>query len=616
MRKILKITSIVTATLIAVLALAVWSLKLPSVQEYIKNKALEILGDKLGTNVRLQDAGISVTKGSIALYGLSIDDRAGEPLMGMDTLYTRVDLWKAWKEKHIEIESLNLSGLTANIYKTKSDSAANFQFVIDAFKNDSTPANDRKSAFTLDLKHVSLSRIDVMWQDRSKPGKGMKVKVQSIELDNSGAIDKIVKVRGLAYATDNGKPRRNAGKPNRGAFDAGHLDLLVNADFTAHVQGKSLDSTTVTLHNAWGQDRGSGLQLDSLCLNASLTNRLVTITDIHVRSRNTTLAMDRVLLQLPDSTRTLSYKSSTVKGKTILSDISRPFAPALKKFTTPLSLSVVVSGDAHTMKFSNVTVNTPDKRLLIKANGNIVGLEKGKHKDVHFAISSMHASNGVKEQILAHFPVKQSMMGIIRSAGNITYSGNLSVPRGHVIIGGKLGTPLGKIDFTVDIDQKDKYLTGIAGTDQFAIGKLIGSTDFKDIAFSADFKFNIAGAKAARKLNRHLGKLPVGYIKGTASSATYKKLTLHNLVWDITSDGDVARGTGGMQAKVVDVMCEFSFTDTELTRSLKCKPNFKFHNIFKKGGKETAKDKNNDNTSSQDTKTEQPKKKKWQFWKK
>lgn len=60
-------------------------------------------------------------------------------------------------------------------------------------------------------------------------------------------------------------------------------------------------------------------------------------------------------------------------------------------------------------------------------------------------------------------------------------------------------TQLGVIDFDVNLDQKQKYFTGIAGTEQFAIGQLIDSKDFKNIAFNANFEFNTAGKKAARE---------------------------------------------------------------------------------------------------------------------
>lgn len=620
MRRFLKIFGYTMGGLFLLLCLVVASLKLPQVQSYIKDKALELLSDELGTNVTLSEAGVSIKNGSIGLYGLKIDDRAGEQMLAVDTLFVRVDLWKIYSEKDVELEGVKLNGVTANIYKTRSDSAANYQFMIDAFKSDEKKdENKPKSDLKFDLKQATLSRLSFSYQDRSKQPHPAHFYLGEAHYDSS---DMHIMLNDVMYATNNGKPRKNTGKPNRGAFDAGHLDIVANVDLT--INHISKDSTLFTVHNISGSDRGSGLVLDSLRLNGAFREGVFTLTDVHVVSRHTWLNLGKVTLNLPDSTRELSYSSPLVKGYTILSDISQPFAPVLKKFSTPLTLTVGVTGDAHVMQFHNINVATTDRRLGIRARGSVAGLGHGHKKDVKFTVSSMYARGGVKEKIISHFPVKESMMGIIKAAGNITYNGNLHViekPSKHVILGGRLGTKLGSVDFTIDIDQKQKYLTGIAGTDKFAVGELVGSKDFKNIAFNADFKFNIAGKKAAKELHRHLGKLPVGYINGTASEATYKSLTLHNLVWDITSDGDMAHGTGGMQGKLADVMCEFSFVDTDFEHHLKVKPSLKFHNIFSKKDKSKDKDKKDKSKDkdkdSKDNESKEPKKKnKFLFWKK
>jgi len=625
LRKLLIWSSATLCIIALLLAAAVCALNTSSVQHYIKDRAMQLISKTLGCNVTLDEAGISVRNGSIALYGLKINDQAGKQMLVVDTLYARMDLWKAYKERHVELEGTKLHGFKANLYKEAGSDQTNFQFILDSIAahkhKDERPA-ECKDKLHFDIDHADINRVDLTWQDFNKAAKPTQLQVESLKYDANSEGEKLVGIRGLAFCTNNGKPRKNTGKPNRGAFDAGHLNILLNLDITAHCIGK--DSTKFTLHNAWGKDIGSGLVLDSLCLNASVHDGVATLTGIHIKSKHTRLAMNKVTLNLPDSTRSLSYSTSTITGSTILSDISQPFAPALKKFTTPLMLSVNITGDAEAMQFHNIKVHTSDRRLNIHASGHVAGLKHGEKKDIRFAIASMHANNGVKELILSHFPVKQSMMGIIKAAGNITYSGHLVVPKQHVIIGGHLGTKLGNINFDINLDTKQKYLTGKAGTDKFAIGDLVGSQDFKNIAFNADFKFNTAGKKAAAKLHRHLGKLPVGYINGTALEATYKKLTLHNLVWNITSDGDVAKGTGGMTGKLADIMCEFSFTDTEFQHSLKCKPSIKFHSLLKHGNKEekpkektTKKDKNKDSKKEQ---TEEPKKestkKKWQFWKK
>ena len=88
------------------------------------------------------------------------------------------------------------------------------------------------------------------------------------------------------------------------------------------------------------------------------------------------------------------------------------------------------------------------------------------------------------------------------------------------------------------------------------------------------------------------------------------------------ADGDMAQGTGGVTGKVADVMVTFSFVDTDFEHSLKFKPSLKLHNFLKLGNKEDKSEKTNKKSSKDNkkddsqTNDQEPKKKKWQFWKK
>ena len=596
-RKIIKWVAITLGSIVVLIVAATVALNLPPVQRYIKDTALQMLCREFNTTITLDEVDVSVINGHVGLYGLSINDLAGEKMLDVDTLYAGFDLWKALTQRKAELENIKLIGATASLYKNSPDSAANYQFLLDAVKKDEaqddTDSTKHEPAFQFDIKDAQASNLDITWQDRSKPGTYTKVKLDNAKCDRSSDVTRI-KVNGLTLVTENNKPRKNEGKPNRGAFDAGHLDILADADVVMH--HKKDHPTEIELKELQAEDRGSGLKLNSMHCNAVIDKGHATVRDIEIVSRSTTLSIDSVNFTLPDSTHTLAYQSSTVKGNVLLADISQPFAPVLKKFKMPLNLSVKVSGEGQTMRFGDIVVTNPDKRLCVKANGIITPLghvKEGQQRTIHFNITSMYARKGVKEQILAYFPVKESMMGLIKSTGDISYHGTLTVPKKHVVMNGTLSTVAGSLAFNFDIDNANKYLSGHASTNQFALGRIISVPDFKNIAFDATFNFSIASKKKAQELHRHTGKLPLGWVKGTASEATYKKLTLHHIVWDITSDGDIAKGVAGVEGNIADVMCEFSFVNTDFEKSLKCKPSFKFNKLADKlkGVKDKVKDK-------------------------
>ena len=61
--------------------------------------------------------------------------------------------------------------------------------------------------------------------------------------------------------------------------------------------------------------------------------------------------------------------------------------------------------------------------------------------------------------------------------------------------------------------------------------------------------------------------------------AVYKKIKVHNVFADINSDGAVAEGNLTMKGKRVDVLCSFSFTNTNEMKKTKIKPGIRFHGL-------------------------------------
>ena len=75
----------------------------------------------------------------------------------------------------------------------------------------------------------------------------------------------------------------------------------------------------------------------------------------------------------------MEYSTSQIRGRVLLKDIARPFAPVLSRFSIPLTLQTRMSGNDNAMYFRDVFVGTTDKRLSIRATGRIANL-KDKYK--------------------------------------------------------------------------------------------------------------------------------------------------------------------------------------------------------------------------------------------
>ena len=588
-----------------------------SFQNRLLKKADRFLTEKLNTVVEIDSVSVSLLTQKMQFYRVLVEDRQRRKMLQLEQLSVEFDIWPLL-ENEIRISDAHLKGLHAELHKDSTDSVANYQFVIEAFKTDKKEEKSEKEEkkgtgrkVVLSLRHLKVEQVDVThnadsfslatldysqgWH--SKP----KVKLQQLqarwERPNKkgqlithhavlGQVSYLLKdsvhlidIEQLQYKSNNHLPRKNVGRPKRGFFDVGHFNVTANLKLAVDYAKK--DSVHAMLTKLTARDTLMGIDIRDLHCEAAYNKRQIQFSDVVVRQVDTELRFSSGTLWLPDKEKgtPLTYQTSTIKGNATLKDISRTFAPVLGKFTAPLELSVRMNGNDQGMSFHDIVVNTPDKRLLVKATGNISGLKDKYKLRVHFDINSMTAKGSVKEHIINQFPVKKFMMKQLGALGTLHYTGSFNVLWKKEEFQGLLRTQVGNMKFYFAIDENSKYLSGTASTDSLELGKALDMPEIGKVVATANFKFDISKPRTAIMRKRRGGKLPMGEVHAEVSEAKYKFIKVHNLHADIVSDGAVAEGNIVVKGKRMDVLCAFSFTNTNDMKKTKIKPGIKFHGL-------------------------------------
>lgn len=598
---------------VGVLATAFYVFHTEWFQDELKERVVEQLTEKLDTRIELDHIGIDLMTFDAKIQGLSVEDRQQRKMLQLDHLQVDFNVLNYLMHKEIYVREATVRGLEANLLQESPDSAANFQFVIDAFKrdkkhNEKVDSLKHKPKLTFKVKKVTLESIKVRFNDKrahlgrfvyKSGGNGRDVaeinelRAQWVSKSKKGPVDNTLRVKvidmhdtkqgkkltidSLCFTTDNHKQRVNVGKPKHGAFDAGHLNVV--AQMYLNIEHLEKDSFVAVVTNGQAIDRGSGLDVHKLNLRVAGNKRSLHLSNVTVALANTVLKFDDADVQLPSKKegRQLSYSTSMITGRTQLRDISKPFAPVLAKFTLPLNLQTRMSGDADGMQFRSVTVYTDDKQLTIHAGGSISGLKDKYKLHVHFNVSRMTAFGGSKEKIINQFTVKKFMMKQLHNLGRIDYTGYFDVVWKRETFVGKLNTAVGGLNFQFSLDEKNKYLTGTAVTDSLELGKAMDMPELGKVAAKADFMFDISKPRTALMRKRLGGKLPIGRVDAQVNEASYRFVKTHNTEVHIESNGAVAEGRVNMRGRYIDVVCSFSFTNTNDMKKMKIKPGLKFH---------------------------------------
>jgi hypothetical protein len=615
--KLFKILGGIIVSIILLLIVAGFLLNTPSVQQKILAYATNMLQEKLQTRVEIDSISVNFLTFDVNLMGLDVEDQQQRKMLQADRLSVNVDLWTLIRNK-VKISDAEIEGIRARLYQPE-DSAANYQFVIDAFKSDKPKPegeekekdkDKKKSKLSLDIDNLEVAKIDIIfnedtfylekltygkgwlggrsgeihhlrgrWDQQKKKGlQTNQASIASLKLEEDGSAIK-VKVDSLRFATDNHLPRKNADRPKRGFFDLGHLDALAHLELTINHIEK--DSIQATLTKCVAVDSVMGFNIKDLRCQVGFSKGIAHLSDVTIQHENTVLQFDKGTLHLPSKKKgkKLTYETSVIKGRTLLKDISRPFAPVLSQFSIPLELKVQLSGTDSTMSFRDIHVNTPDQNLTIDASGGIEHLKEKEALAIRFHVDKMSTTGKYAQEVINQFAVKKFMMKQLNALGNITYTGDIAILYKREEFKGLLRTSVGQINFSLALDEQNKYVSGNVQTGSIQLGKVLEMKNIGAVACRADFMFDVSKPRTAAVRRQKGGKLPIGHVNALVKEASYKKLKVRDLSVNIKSDGAVASGSIDQEKKNVDLLCDFSFTSTDSIHKMKIKPKVKIHNL-------------------------------------
>ena len=165
-RVLLRIFLWIFGSVIALVLLVIFLIRLPSVQNYIAGKVAHYLETKIGTPVNIGYVNITFPK-KLVLENIYFEDQSQDTLLSGEKLMVDINMLKILKNT-IEIQEIDLEGITAKITRSAPDGSFNFDYILKAFtsEKESTPtAPDTASALLFNIDKVNFDRIRFAYKD-------------------------------------------------------------------------------------------------------------------------------------------------------------------------------------------------------------------------------------------------------------------------------------------------------------------------------------------------------------------------------------------------------------------------------------------------------------------
>ncbi|MCM1312962.1 MAG: translocation/assembly module TamB [Bacteroides sp.] len=440
-----------------------------------------VLSDVMHTNVTVGTVSIGFMN-RLIVDDVSVEDLNGKSLLKIARMSVSVDLLSLL-HGGIDVPSAQLFGLNVRLYKDTPEAIPNYQFVLDAFKSD----------------------------NKSNSGQ-MRLRVNSFIMRHANVSYDIV-----------------SEKTTPGIFNKDHISLQ-DVGMTVVLKTFAADSLNLGIKRLSAREGGSGLELENFQLKLEANERECVIPVFELRTANSLVKLDSVLVEYVDYARDgeYSYKTSMSDSYVCLSDF-RGLLPALGDKDVVVSIGADISGGTKGVRVEHLLVNTEDEGFCLDMNAALDLLSSGENR-MTADVRELRVSDSETTDFFFSLLEQETLADRMHCLGFVNFSGTLSKQGDAIKADGCLSSGAGDLDISFDSRSK-RLFTGCIGSDRLDLSLVTGDNSLG----IASFNINADGELVSNSI-------PEGMLYGTITGIDYLGYRYHNIAFDMRSENKMLDG--------------------------------------------------------------------------
>ena len=502
MKKLEKILVNITGTIVATYAAIVLLFSLPFMQNNLAKWTANILSSELKTQVKIGSINLGFLN-RIIVNDMAIYEPDGKPMASIARVSASINLFALFSGK-IDIGTAQLFGTHATLYKQTTESAPNYQFLIDAFTSEqedqSTPINLRIGSFI--IRHADIS-----------------------------------------YDIKSEKTHPNA-------IDVNHIHLN-DCGMNIALRSFTKDSLNISVRRLQASELNSGLSLHDTHFKLIVNSQQAHLTDFSISLPHSHIATDSLIVDFQHSEKdsTFTLHSTPIAGTITPNDLAS-IEKKLQSFSTPIHFSFSIKGDEKTITIPDFNVHSGNN-ITLNANTNISHPTNEKLREIDSHISYFNLKD---EEIpnIANIFIPNYEDSLIHHIKDFTYSGHIKYNSTKELLSdGHFKTAIGSAEYDIIYDT-DKTLSGIISGDSLHIGKILNDKRLGIASFNFDVTYNTASSHT----------LPTAKASGKIHNIAYNDYTYHNISIDVQSHSTGMKSTVDIDDENLKSHANITYADT------------------------------------------------------
>ncbi len=511
-------------------------IQLTPVQNWLVSKVTRTLSRELKTKIGIRHINFDLFN-KMLVEGVLIEDKKKDTLLYAGTLKVNITDWFFFKDRPV-LTYIGLSDAVINLNRT--DTAWNYQFLVDYFSGSTPKTNTGKGTIQIDLKILDLHNIvfnkEDGWigQDMKGSVKKLYLTVEDFDLSkNQVAINEINledPVFKLLEFTGNRPPavsntNLEAPIPDSGQlrWNPGHLQLSIRklyvkngsffnereterAPFIDHFDGQHfifsningelqnifLANDTLTTDIKISAKEKSGFEIKKLTANLKLTPEIMEFNNLEVRTDKSRMG-NYYAMRFKDFNADMSDFLHSVKleghfdKSYIHADDIAFFAPELKTWNRLIYFEGDAKGSIDNLSVTQFTLNTDNTK--IKGDLSLKGLPDINGTFIDFKSNDLQTTYTDITRLVP--ALRNAGLKQLSRLGNIRFTGNFTGFIKDFVAYGNINTSLGSINADLNMKLPDDHLPTYSGkisSRGFYLGKLINSNQLGKVALDGKVK--------------------------------------------------------------------------------------------------------------------------------
>jgi hypothetical protein len=442
-RKTLKVLLWIIASIILLVVLIALSLNIPFVQNFVKDEVIGYLKNKTKTEIRLESIKIGFSN-DIILNKFYIEDKKGDTLLYAQKLAVDISLLKLLDNK-VELNSITLQKIRANVTRINPDTAFNFSFLADAFMSEQTKPEeevqkDTASTLKFSVGKINLEDIGIVYRD-DVAGNDMKLylgelkaNIKDFDLDNQHYVIKTLALKNTSVKYLQQKPLTQLKAHLENSIDtakteSGKLPLVEIQDFAFNnikvgfddrlsKTSANVDLNSLALTKLFVDLTNSNYKVEGAKLNNTRINFATAESDMKASADLQTLSLTKLIADVQHSKYQLDdtklNKSDIVFSFKPAPPAKTPAKPDTTMKTAGIALLMnTLSLTESNVKFDNLAEKPAKGMDFNHLNISQLGLQAEKLAYSDAGIKVNVKSGGLKEK---------SGFALLKLQGDIAYS--------------------------------------------------------------------------------------------------------------------------------------------------------------------------------------------------